>query len=86
MTLQRTTKNSFSWAGFELASSGFKTATLPIELSSKLGLVASLVQIKVTKYFRDDLTLVFEDAQCFNSIIEVEYNYVCLFLPYATVS
>ena len=29
-----------------------------------MGLVASLIQFKCTKYFRDDLTLVFEDAQC----------------------
>ena len=29
------------------------------------------VQFKCTKYFRDDfITLVFEDAQCFNSISE----------------
>ena len=42
-TLQRTTKNSLSRAGFELASSSFKTADLPIELSSQLGLVASLI-------------------------------------------
>ena len=57
-----------SRTGFELASSGFWTAALPFELSSQLGLVASLIQFKCTKYFRDDLTLVFEDAQCFNSI------------------
>ena len=37
---------------------------IPIELLSQLGLVASLIQFKCTKYFRDDLTLVFEDAQC----------------------
>ena len=42
----------------------------PFELSSQLGLVASLIQFKCTKYFRDNLTLVFEDAQCFNSISE----------------
>ena len=29
---------------------------------------ASLIQFKCTKYFRDDLTLVFQDGQCFNSI------------------
>ena len=29
---------------------------------------SELIQFKCTKYFRDDLTLVFEDAQCFNSI------------------
>ena len=52
LTLQRTTKNSLSRAGFELASSGFETAALPIELSSQLGLVASLIQFKCTKYFR----------------------------------
>ena len=39
-----------------------------IQLSSKLGLVASLIQLKCTKYFCDDLMLVFEDAQYFNSI------------------
>ena len=70
LTLQITTKNSLSRAGFELTSSGFQTAALPIELSSQLGLVASLIQFKCTKYFRDDLTLVFEEAQCFNSISE----------------
>ena len=70
LTLQRTTKNSLSRAGLELASSGFLTAALPIELSSQLGLVTSFIQFKCTKYFRDDLTLVFEDAQCFNSISE----------------
>ena len=63
-------KNSLSRAGFQLASSGFLTAALPIELSSQLGLVASLILFKCTKCFRDDLTLVFEDAQCFNSISE----------------
>ena len=41
-----------------------------IELSSQLGLVASLIQFKCTKYFRDHSTLIFEDAQCFNSISE----------------
>ena len=70
LTLQRTTKNSLSRAGFELASSSFWTAALPTDLSSQLGLVASLIQFMCTKYFRDDLTLVFEDAQCFNSISE----------------
>jgi hypothetical protein len=44
---------------------------LPNELSSQRELVASLIQFKCTKYFRDDLiTLVLEDAQCFNSISE----------------
>jgi hypothetical protein len=43
---------------------------LPIELSSQRGLVASLIQFKCMKYFRDDLTLVLEDAQCFNYISE----------------
>jgi hypothetical protein len=33
-------------------------------------LVTSLIQFKCTKYFRDDLTLVLEDAQCFNSVSE----------------
>ena len=70
LTLQRTIKNSLSRAVFKLASSGFKTAALPIELSSQLGLVASVVQFKCTKYFRDDLMPVFEDAQCFNSVSE----------------
>ena len=55
-----TTKNSLSRAGFELA--------LPTELSSQLGFVGGLIQFKCRKYFRDDLTLVFEDAQCFNCI------------------
>ena len=31
---------------------------------------ASATKTLYTKYFRDDLTLVFEDAQCFNSISE----------------
>ena len=70
LTLQRTTKNSLSRAGFELASSGFLTAALPIEPSSQLGLVTSFIQFKCSQYFRDDLTLAFEDAQCFNSISE----------------
>ena len=35
-----------------------------------LGLVTSLIQINCTKFFHDDLTFVFEDAQCFNSILE----------------
>ena len=39
---------------FELASSGFWTVALPIELSS-------LIRFKRTKYFRVDLTLVFEE-------------------------
>ena len=29
--------------------------------------IDALIQFKRAKYFRDDLTLVFEDAQCFNS-------------------
>ena len=65
--MQKTTKNSLSRAGFELTSSGFYTAAPRIELSSQLGLAASLTQFKCTKYFRDDLPLVFEDAQCFNA-------------------
>ena len=32
-------------------------------------MVASLIQLKCTKYFHDDLTLVFEDAQCFSSYL-----------------
>ena len=32
--------------------------------------MASLIQFKCTKYFRDDLTFVLEDAQCFNYISE----------------
>ena len=64
LTLQRTTKNSLSRAGFEFAPSGSQTAALPIELSSKLGLVASLIHsVRCTKYFRDDVTLVFEDKR-----------------------
>ena len=65
-------KNLLSQAGFELASLGFYTAALLIELHvfSQLGLVASLIQFKCMKYFRNDLALVFEDAQCFNSILE----------------
>ena len=39
-------------------------------LSSQLKLVGCLTQFKSTKYFCDDLTLVFEDVQCFNSISE----------------
>ena len=54
------TKNSLARAGFELAPSVFKTAVLPIELSSQRGLVASLIQFKWTKYFHHDLTLVLE--------------------------
>ena len=41
-----------------------------MRILSQLGLVASLIKFKRTKYFRDDLTLVFEDAQCSNSISE----------------
>ena len=44
--LQRTTKNSLSRAGLELAFSGFSTAALPIKLSNQLELVASLFQIE----------------------------------------
>ena len=43
---------------------------LPIELSRQLGLLASLIQFRCTKYFRDDLTLFFEDAQCFDRILK----------------
>ena len=33
--------------------------------------IKNLIHINLTlKYFRDDLTLIFEDAQCFNSISE----------------
>ena len=37
-------------------------------LSSQRGLVAS--HVSVPKFFRDDLTIVLEDAQCFDSILE----------------
>jgi hypothetical protein len=51
--------------------SGIETAALAIELSSQLGLVASLTQFKCTKYyFHEDLTDFFEDTQCFKSEIE----------------
>jgi hypothetical protein len=53
----RATKNSLARAGFELASTGIGSESL-------------IIQFKCTKYFRDDLTLVLEDAQCFNSISE----------------
>ena len=43
---------------------------VPIELLSQLGLAVNVVQFKCMRYFCDDLTLVFEDAQCFNSISE----------------
>ena len=65
LTLQKTTKNSLSLAGFELASSSFWTAYLPIELLSQLGLEAVLLKSKRAKCSRDDLKLVFEEAQCF---------------------
>jgi hypothetical protein len=55
-------KNSLSRAEFELA--------WPIVLSSQQGLEASLVQFNCAKYFHDDLTLVLEDTQSFNSISE----------------
>jgi hypothetical protein len=54
----------------ELAFSGFEAAALPIELSSQRGLVATLIELKCTKYFHNDLTLVLKDAQCFNTISE----------------
>ena len=68
--MQRTTENSLSPAGFELAYSGFWTAALQIELSSQLGLAASLIQFKCTKSFRVGIALVFDDAQCFSPISE----------------
>ena len=78
LTLQRTTKFVVSSGirtriiGFPEPSSGIRTRIFAcLELSSQLGLIASLIQLKCTKYFRDDLTLVFEDAQCFNSISKI---------------
>ena len=43
-------------------------------------MVASLIQFKCTKYFRDDLTPVFEDAQCFNSISKHNEHYLFISL------
>ena len=39
-------------AGFELAPSGYRSATLPVELSSPQRLEASFIQFKCTKYFQ----------------------------------
>ena len=50
---------------------GFLNDALPINTSSQLGLVASLIQFKCTGYFHDDLTFVFENAHCFKSISEL---------------
>lgn len=36
-----------------------------------MGLVASLVQLKCTKYFRDDLTIAFEDAQTNMNLVHI---------------
>ena len=78
LTLQKTTKFVVSSGirtriiGFPEPSSGTRTRIFAcLELSSQLGLIASLIQLKCTKYFRDDLMLVFEDAQCFNSISKI---------------
>ena len=43
---------------------------VPIELLSQLGLAVNVVQFKCAKYFRDNLTLVFEDSKCSNPISE----------------
>ena len=73
LTLLPPTKNSLARAGFELSPSGFQTAALPIEQSNEWRMVASLIPLKWTKYPRLDLTLIWEDTQCFNSISEPLY-------------
>ena len=62
LTPHSTKKNSLSIA---------RPSLCPLhELSSQRGLIVNLIQFKCTKYFRDDLTFLLEDAQCFNSISE----------------
>ena len=62
--------------GFELAPSRYRSAALPVELSSPQGLEASFIQFKCTKYSRDNLTLSMRlDVQCFNSISESSSGY-----------
>ena len=56
-------------AGFELGPSGYRSAALPVELSSPQELKVSLIQFKCSRYSRDNLTLSIRmDAQCFNFI------------------
>ena len=55
-------------AGFELAPSGYRSAALPVELSSPQGLEASFIQFKCTRYSRDNLTLIHE-RMCSVSIL-----------------
>ena len=63
-------------AGFELASSGYRSAALPVELSSPQGLGASFIQFKCTRYSGNNLTVsVSIDVQCFNSISESSSGY-----------
>ena len=59
---------------FEIESSNlysFYTAAPAIELSSELGF-KSYIQFKFTKYFRDDLTLVFVPPPPYNKILGVK--------------
>ena len=47
-------------AEFELAPSGYRSAALPVELSSPQGLEASFIQFQCTRYSSDNWTLIHE--------------------------
>ena len=47
-------------AGFELSRSRYRSAALPVELSSPQGLETSFTQLRRTRYSHDNLTLIHE--------------------------
>ena len=74
-------------AGFELAPSGYRSAALPVELSSPQGLEASFIQFKCTRYSHDNLTLSMRmDVQCFNSVSEPSSGYYETIIVIITVN
>ena len=63
----------------ELASLGFLTAVLPVELPSQLETVVRYVPFKSTRDSRDNLTLIRENVQCFDSTSESTSQWLEMF-------
>ena len=56
-------------AGFEVAPSGYRSAALPVELSSPQGLEASFYPISVHEIFSRQLNAIHEDG-CFFTLLK----------------
>ena len=55
LTLPKSTENCWLEGGFELASLEYRSATLPVALSSPQALEANFIQFKCTRYCCDNL-------------------------------